>query len=111
MTMNPFDILEVLVDSKSAVRAQPFHHYLAGGKDNTDSYSTSATHPALVLVTPKLKHSQPGASCFRNGFRFRHGAPHRFGPKTWMAAALCEYAKRIAITGMTLKKMRLRPLA
>src|SRR5258706_10505245 len=81
MAMNPFDILEVLVDSKGAVRSQPFHHYLTGGKDNTDSYSTSATHPALVLVAPKLKHSQPGAGCFRNDLRFRHADPPFFSAR------------------------------
>ena len=112
MAMNPFDILEVLVDSKGAVRSQPFHHYLTGGKDNTDSYSTSATHPALVLVAPKLKHSQTGAGCFRNDLRFRHADPPiLFGPRTCTATTLREYAKHSAFTGMTLKKSRLRVLA
>jgi hypothetical protein len=108
MAMNPFDILEGLVDPKGAVRSQPFHHYLTGGKDNTDSYLTSATHPALVLVAPKLKHSQLGAGCFRNGLRFHADPPFFSARETCTATALREYAKQIAFTGMTLKKTRLK---
>jgi hypothetical protein len=37
MAMNMFDICKVVIDSKSAVRAQPFKHHLTGGKYDANS--------------------------------------------------------------------------
>jgi hypothetical protein len=62
----------------------------------------------LVLVAPKLKHSQLGAGCFRNGLRFHADPPFFSARETCTATALREYAKQIAFTGMTLKKTRLK---
>jgi hypothetical protein len=78
MPMNPLDILEVLVDSKGAARSQPFNHYLTGRKDNADSHLTRTTDPALVLITPKLKHSQAGMCCFHYRLFSCHADPPIF---------------------------------
>jgi hypothetical protein len=70
MAINPFDILEVLVDSKGAARSQPFNHYFTGRKDDADSHLTRTTVPALVLHAK----NNPRA-CRRASTRLRPFAP------------------------------------
>jgi len=58
MAVNVFDLSEVIVDPKGAVRSQPFKHYLARGKHDTDRHSTNTADPARIFITQQLKHLQ-----------------------------------------------------
>jgi hypothetical protein len=56
--MNVFDTFEVIVDPQSIVRSQPFEHYLARRKHDSDCHSTDTANPTRVFITQQLKHSQ-----------------------------------------------------
>ena len=60
VAVNVFDTSEVIVNPKGAVRSQPFKHYLARRKHDSDRHSTDTTDPARVFITHQLKHLQLG---------------------------------------------------
>ena len=66
VAMNVFDTSEVVVDPKGAVRSQPFKHYLARRKHDSDRNSTNTAYPARVFITQELKHPQLGRRVFCN---------------------------------------------
>jgi hypothetical protein len=66
VTMNVFDTSEVVVAPKGAVRSQPFKHYLARRKHDSDRHSTDTADPARVFITQQLKHPQLGRRVFCN---------------------------------------------
>jgi hypothetical protein len=51
VTMNVFDTSEVIVDSQSIVRSQPFKHYLARRKHDPDRHAPDTADPAWVFIT------------------------------------------------------------
>ena len=51
MAVNVFDLSEVIVDPKGAVRSQPFKHYFARRKHDTNRHSTDTANPTRVFIT------------------------------------------------------------
>ena len=56
VAVNVFDTSEVVVDPEGAVRPDPFKHYLARRKHDSDRYSTDTANSARVFITQQLKH-------------------------------------------------------
>jgi hypothetical protein len=66
VTVNVFDTFEVIIDPEAVVRSQPFKHYLARRKHDSDRYSTDTADPARVLITQQLKHPKLARRVFAN---------------------------------------------
>src|SRR5271167_4525065 len=64
VTVNPFNVLQLVVDPKGGVRSEPFKDHFTRRKNHTDRYPTNAADPAYVFVPPQLKHAQPCSSPF-----------------------------------------------
>ena len=68
VTMNPFNVIQLVVDPKGGVRAEPFKDHFTRRKNYTDRYPTNAADPAYVFVPPQLKYAQLCSSPFHTTF-------------------------------------------
>jgi hypothetical protein len=68
VTVNPFNVIQLVVDSKGGVRAEPFKDHFTRRKNYTDRYPTNAADPAYVFVPPQLKYAQLCSSPFHTTF-------------------------------------------
>jgi hypothetical protein len=51
MTVDPFNMFELVEDLKGIVLPQPFKHRFAGWKNHADRYLADAAYPAYILVS------------------------------------------------------------
>ena len=68
VTVNPFNVIQLVVDSKGGVRSEPFKDHFTRRKNHTDRYPTNAADPAYVFVPPQLKYAQLCSSPFHTTF-------------------------------------------
>src|ERR1700736_4423854 len=66
MTVDPFNMIELVEDLKGIILPQPFKHRFAGGKNHADRYSADTAYPAYILVSQQLKYMQRCSAPFHS---------------------------------------------
>jgi len=65
--MDPFDVIQPVIDPKGGVRTKPFNHRFTRRKNHADCHAANTADPAYVLVPQQLKYSQHPSASFHSG--------------------------------------------